>query len=210
MPAQISQTEIQKAVLRGIVKAHKSYSNLSGGNWLDVAPEYYVTSKIADSIGALEGSKYIYLERNVYDVMEESGAISAGRYKEKARVDGRADIVMSWGSSDTPRAIVEVKSPVYGFSQIENDLHRITHLLEINNDNSSLQFGIMAFYLTNRDGKSRTAKESIENRLNNIAASIKGKFHKDSFSFKFKPIATKVYKEDDCAWSPNCIVITKK
>ena len=129
-------------------RPRKDYEAWSGGCWLWEAPEYMVTTYIAKEIWTMPGSKYLTLESNVRETVDEAGGFGRGRLRKNVRPGGRSDITLWWANS-TPRAVIEVKNQISKVGGIEGDIDRIKSMLR-NRDNT-LKFGLMAFYTSRRD-----------------------------------------------------------
>ena len=161
---KISIGKITDAIIDGIETAHEQYEEWSGGDWLTLAPEYLITSYIAEKIGDIEGAKYITLESGVKRTMSDAGALSRGRLSNKTRPNGRFDILL-WKGNEEPRAIVEVKNAVYTYRKIKADIQRTCEVLSKNSTKSSLQFGVIAFCTDAEDSSRNSGKDILENRL---------------------------------------------
>jgi hypothetical protein len=152
---------------KGIEKAWKSYSDLTGGDDLWYAPEYFITSMIAVELGKIKGSKYVYLEYSAKETLNEAGGVGSGRVRQHIRIHGRVDILFCWGK-DTPRGIIEVKNRIYNKRQYKQDIERIKSMLKRNSQNSTLQFGIFTFYTSTSTTSKSSAEEKIYQRLETI------------------------------------------
>jgi hypothetical protein len=171
MSKAISIEKIIEATLDGIDESMNVYQKWSGGEWLWNAPEYLITVKIAENIANIDGNKYITLEDNVDYILDLSNAKGKGQTSDLARPNGRSDIVL-WWAGGTPRAIIEVKNAVFGFDKISQDIDRIQEVLKSKKLDTSLQFGLIAFYI-DREYKRGNAKENIQKRIYNIYDEIK-------------------------------------
>ena len=201
---RLSVQQIEEAVVQGIECAQKKYLN-----WalltLSSAPEYFITMNVAEQIMALDGAKYLTLEYNAKYTLEDAGAMKRGRLPKDLRADGRVDIVL-WYGKDEPRAIIEIKKFAYDSKQNEKDFLRIKKMLQYNPINSSLQFGIFAYYDEAEDGIRKTAHQTLEGKDKRIRLEIK-KYFGDEFivssSFQIIP-------EKDYSWSTGCFLIRPK
>ena len=172
MPHNIPKNDVVVAVLEGIEHAHKKYREFSGDD-LQFAPEYFVTCCIADALHKMEGQKWILLESNVDLVMKYAGATGAGRPKDTTRKDGRTDIVLCYGNGN-PRAIIEVKSPIYSMdAKVIKDIERIRDMIK--NTDSTFQFGMLAFYSNATKEIDKPNQERLEDRLDTILLSARNK-----------------------------------
>lgn len=203
MPAQIPIQKIVSSTLEGIVQAQRSYEKWTEGDWLWNAPEYLLTTFIADKISRIDGAKYITLENSAKDALDDAGAIGKGKLHSKIRASGRFDVVLWWGNY-TPRAIIEVKNQISQLKHTKADLQRISQVLKRKSDASSFQFGLMAFYTSASDGKDFSAKEILKKRIENMYAEAKDLLS-DEFdvSIHKKSIRT----DEDSAWLAAALLI---
>lgn len=203
MSRQIPMGSIVTAVLDGFVEAQENYESWSGGFWLWQAPEYLISSTVAKRIANLDGPKYITLEHGARSALKEAGAKSKGRLPRDIREKGRVDILLWWGN-DTPRAVIEIKNQNPEKAQYEKDIKRIAGFVGRNKDESSLQFGIFAFYESAVDGDRKTAVEKIQDR-------IKTRYEKSIVVVGSSCIITKnvtnIHKVEDSAWAAVCLLI---
>jgi len=206
MSGPISKTEIINVTHQAINQAFDTHHMMSGGGWLDSAPEYYVTTSIANALANLDGAKYVTLEWGMKNAMENAGAVSRGRYSYKIRRNGRCDILFWWGN-ETPRAIIEVKSPLYSFSRTVEDLHRIEHLLVENHQQHTFQFGLFCFYSSWADNSRRVANEALDNCFNDILSKAENLLTKCSVEG-----SKKIYSRENesGAWMSGCLCISAK
>jgi hypothetical protein len=207
-----SRETVAKTIISGIKKAHKSYHKLSNGFWLDYAPEYFLTCTIANELCTMSGNEYITLEHNVKDAVGSAGAISRGKLHTSMRSNGRSDIVL-WYGNECPKAIVEVKTPLYSLnSEAVKDIERIEKVLIKNKDNNTFKYGIFAFYTSAKDNQKSNASEILGDyevrnktgRINGIVTKIDSILkHCDCevYYSKSKPI-------EDSAWMAACILIS--
>ena len=93
MPGPISGLELVEAMIRYGEKAVEDFSFISGGEWFDEAPEYFLTTYIARSVGD-QGNTYALLEVPVGQTRKEAGASRRGRAAEHERRNGRFDVVL--------------------------------------------------------------------------------------------------------------------
>jgi len=171
MSRAISIDNIIEATLDGIDESMQVYQEWSGGEWLWNAPEYLIVVKIAENIANLNGNKYITLEDNVDYILDVSNAKGKGQVSDLARTNGRSDIVI-WWAGGTPRAIIEVKNAVFRLDKISQDIDRIQEVLKSKKFDTSLQFGLIAFYI-DRGYENGNAKENIQKRIYKIHSEIK-------------------------------------
>ena len=197
MSKAISIDKIIEATLDGIDESMKVYQKWSGGEWLWNAPEYLITVKIAENIANLNGNKYITLEDNVDYILDVSNAKDKGQVSDLARTNGRSDIVL-WWAGGTPRAIIEVKNAVFRLDKIAQDIDRIQEVLKSKKLDTSLQFGLIAFYI-DRGYKNGNAKENIQKRIYKIHSEIKEIYPDLSCELAFRE--KDIINNNNDAWS---------
>jgi len=66
-------TELIDCLIRGGEKAVADFAEISGGEWFDEAPEYFLTTYLASSVRKLEKT-YALLEVHVGETREKAGA----------------------------------------------------------------------------------------------------------------------------------------
>ena len=158
--------------LAGISEAQKHYDYWTGGYSLWQAPEYMLTTYIARHISAIDVSPfYLTLENNVEDGINEAGGLGRGKLREDLRPGGRFDILIWWGNG-TPRAILEVKNRVIGFSNIQDDVSRICATLSRSN---TIRCGFIAYYSSHSkpNSKRKSAKDRVIERVDEVASKAK-------------------------------------
>ena len=195
--------DVANKTLAGISKAQKEYEDWTGGYWLWEAPEYMVTTYIARQISTIsDKSFYLTLENNVRDGIRDAGGAS-GRPRKALRFNGKFDILL-WWANGTPRAIIEVKNQVTGFSKIKDDVSRISAALIRQN---TIRCGFIAYYTSLADGERKLAKDRVEERVCNVASAVK-EFAKAN-NMKFKRYSGKVVKDEDSAWTAEVLKISR-
>ena len=172
--------------------------NGSGGLWAWNAPEYMLTTYIAQEISKIKDKPfYLTLEQHVGEALRAAGA-SDDAVEEAGKQ--KFDIFVWWGG-DEPRGIIEVKKQVNSFSGgttgyrgIKKDVERIISSLKATN---SLQFGLIAYYTSCKFGERppRKSEELIRERVENISSEAR-KFVEES-NMRFKRIAGKINKYKD-------------
>ena len=197
MSKAISIEKIIEATLDGIDESMEIYQKWSGGEWLWNAPEYLITVKIAENIANLDGNKYITLEDNVDYILDVSNSKGKGQVSDLTRKNGRSDIVL-WWAGGRPRAIIEVKNAVFRLDKIAKDIDRIHEILKSKKLDSSLQFGLIAFYI-DRGYKNGNARENIQKKIYKIYNEIKENYPDLSCKLNFRE--KDIINNDTDAWS---------
>lgn len=159
MPRGPNSLDSATAIMKGIANASKLYEKLTNGEWLDYAPEYFVTVEIARILG--EGNTPISLEVSTRQTIRDGAAKGKGKYHKVLDGLKRFDIVCYEKTGEQlPQAIVEVKHPFYGvLGQLDKDIKRISTALtnaakkraaakktEASSKRASLRHGFLAFY----------------------------------------------------------------
>jgi uncharacterized metal-binding protein len=149
---------VVSATLKAINKAQERYFDMTGnGVWLWEAPEYFLTVKIAEAIfDACDKKTLVSLEEQVKGALYEANAIGKGKMPKAVHSNGKADIVL-YALDGKPFALVEVKNKItsyvtYKKSRIQKDVKRIGEILKRNADSSSIDFGLVAFYICDANG----------------------------------------------------------
>ena len=203
MPAQIPINIIVDKTLEGIVQAQRDYSKWTDGDWLWNAPEYMLSTYIAQKISKIDGAKYLTLENSAKSAIEDAGARGKGRLHSKMRANGRFDVLLWWGSY-APRAVIEVKNQIGNVDAIRDDLLRIKEVLKRKRDDSSFQFGVIAYYTSTRDNREFSAKERIAKRIDNIFKDAKSIIGEELQVTSFNK---NIRVEDDSAWVAAALLI---
>ncbi len=203
MPAQIPINTIVDKTLEGIVQAQSDYAKWTGGDWLWNAPEYMLSTYIAQKISRIDSTKYLTLENSVKLAIEDAGARGKGKLHLKMRANGRFDVLL-WWSDYGPRAAIEVKNQVGNIDAIRDDLLRIKEVLRRERDNSSFQFGIVAYYTSIRDKGGFSSKERIATRIDNISKDAKSIVGEE---LQVTPFNKSIRVEDDSAWVAAALLI---
>ncbi|EOX3117659.1 hypothetical protein ACPFMY_000498 [Vibrio cholerae] len=203
MKGRISKLAVVDACLEGVVSAQYEYCHMSGGDWVCWAPEYFITTSIAQYLHQAKGSKYVTMENGAYDALDYAGAVGKGRLHGDIRSSGRFDLLLWWAKGD-PRAVIEVKNSVFNKSQYESDLKRITGVLKRKKLQSSIEFGAFAFYSAAEDSSWKKAHEILEQRVETIqnnAQEIVGD------GFKATLYIRDIVIEDSSGWFAGCILV---
>ena len=166
-------------------------------------PEYLITINVAEKIAKLSGSKYITLEHSSALTIEDAGARGKGRLSRDIREHGKVDILL-WWANDTPRAIIEIKNQIYSNEQYYKDIKRIKEFLKRAPQLSSIQFGLFAFYDSAYDGKIKSAKEKIQDKIDKVQKNIKCII---GDSFQIEAQTSKIHQVDESAWVAICILM---
>lgn len=206
MPASVPMLEYAKKTSTGMYKAQKAYEEWSGGLWAWNAPEYLLTTFIAQEISRIRGKPfYLTMEQHVGEALAGAGA-----RKDAVEKAGKQkfDIFVWWGS-DTPRGIIEVKKQVTsfgggakGYGGIRKDIERIIESLRTTD---TLQFGFVAYYTSCKSGKRprKSAETRIEDRVEEV--SVKAQEFVQKKNMNVRRIAGKIkkFKDDTVRDGPN-------
>ena len=88
-----SKDSIICKLIDGGQKAVKSYKKISGSDWFDGAPEYFLTTFVGKNLEKLENT-WVVFEVSVKDVKDYAKAKGRGRPSSHERKNGRFDIVL--------------------------------------------------------------------------------------------------------------------
>lgn len=218
MPNSISIPEIVKLCHKGISLSFRRYYNIAG-EWLNSAPEFFISTNIFYSL-ARESSHfthYVTLEDNRGEVVDGAGGIEEDNKKEDMRLNGKVDIII-WHSTiknnkNKPKAIIEVKNNVIGFSKIENDINTIISIIGGMSDSGQppIRLGVIAGYLDKCSNSNKGCRQRVEDALRDIQH--KTKVFSDNcmnggVKMRIKLYVSKIHyvKSEDSAWAS--IVIT--
>ena len=202
--AAVATDVISGAIISGIEKAHEDYRRMSGGYWVWTAAEYMLTTYIAKELSEMEGAKFITVESNGLSSMDHAGAIAPGPKPCKARLNGRFDILLWWGKAK-PRAVIEVKNQPGGPSGWFHDIERITSVLKIGREKSSIKFGVFAYYYSATDGTQLSAEEKVLNKFNRVEAHVRETIPK---SYSVQQVISEIHNEgSEGAWGAACLLI---
>jgi len=137
--------ELLDCLIRGGEKAVAEFGDLSGGEWFDEAPEYFLTTYLASSVRKLEKTT-VLLEVHVGATRKEAGAYRRGRPAKNERRNGRFDLVVYWANGK-PRGAIEVKSPLWIVDEkkLGADFIELCKCISANDD-SSFQFTAFVYY----------------------------------------------------------------
>ena len=151
-----SMEKIVDEVFEGIIQAQKRYRKMSGGCWLWEAPEYFLTTSIANRISKLS-ALYVTLEYNVRQAINDGGGLSPGQPPHAMKIDGRFDILL-W-NGESPKIPIEVKNKGW----IEEDIDKICAVLNRCSEKNTIRDGIVCF--STAWCSARKAPDTVKNRL---------------------------------------------
>ena len=208
MPQTVPMQEYAEKAKNGMYKAQRAYENWSDGCWAWQAPEYLLTTYIAQELSRIKDRPFsLTMEQHVGQALHEAGAneevvSEAGKQK--------FDIMVWWGSSPyPPRGIIEVKKQVSSFSGdkrgqggIRKDADRIIASL---NATDRLQFGILAYYTSCTFGiRPRiSAKNRIKRRVDAIANNAQIYVESRDMKFDRLPGKIRIMKDRTVRDGPN-------
>ncbi|WP_374479430.1 hypothetical protein [Zoogloea sp.] len=211
MPGLISGLELVEAMISSGEKAVADFFHISGGEWFDEAPEYFLSTYVARSAGN-HANTFALLEVPVDITRREAGASRRGRAASHERRNGRFDVVLYWANGN-PRAAVEIKSPIWSATgqQIHPDIDRLCSALLANSD-STFQFGAFFFYAS--VGKPKRKHDNATQRMRDLLARIEEKAIERAAVRGAEAILIpgsvhRGKEDEDGAWSIASLVITR-
>lgn len=202
--AAVATDVISGAIISGIEKAHEDYRKMSGGYWVWTAAEYMLTTYIAKELSEMEGAKFVTIESNGSSSMEHAQAIAPGPKPLKARLNGRFDILLWWGKSQ-PRAVIEVKNQPGGPSTWYHDIERITSVLKISRETSSIKFGAFAYYYSAADGELLSGAEKVSQKFARVEDYVRKQI---ADRYHVYQVTSEIHDEGvEGAWGTACLII---
>lgn len=211
--AKLSKENALLGVQTGIIKAHENYEDMAGIS-LYYAPEYLVTVSIANKIKSL-GECWVTLEGNVDETIRLSGSKRTGRPRSTIRKDGRFDVVL-WFANGVPRAVIEVKHPLYlPTDAFRKDILRMRDVLVSNRKaGGSIEFCSLGFWMDaeNPQRKHQSPEHRIQERYDRLVEEAKTLVSKESditVRLSEQPIIKPYISEagEPCAWAACCITL---
>jgi len=204
MPPNASMDSILKACVKGTKKAWKEYYEISGGEWLWTAPEYFITVKIFEELSKL--NLLLELESKVGETISNANMQYPGRYPRALKLNGRFDITL-WWKNGYPRGVIEVKTMrSNSLNPIKSDLEEITEFLRLaRNKDSKVQFGIITVYTDYYDEGGK-ADKVVGRRLSNVLGECKSVSKRNDFEIKWEDVIKKVENEESAYGIIACLL----
>lgn len=200
------------ALIKGGEKAVRDFSSISGGEWFDEAPEYFLTAYVAAELKNFEKTTAL-LEVSVSQCRKEAGATRRGRPAKAERRNGRYDVVAYWANG-LPRGAIEVKSPIWVNDQARllPDFTRLCLTLNAN-QNGSFQFCAFVFYASVSDPEQ--GYDNASQRLRDLISRIEGTAldvaKENGVRRTMRSSAIRRGKSDkDRTWCIGCIIFSNK
>jgi len=204
-----SGKELIISMIKGGEKACTEYCKLSGGYWLNRAPEYFLTTYAASALRNF-GSTSIGLEVSVNKSRKEANAVRNGRPSQHDRRNGRYDIVL-YRADDKPRGCVEVKSSLYSVDRrrLVPDFVRLCSTLN-SKERSSIQFSGLLFFAS--VAAPQRGKDTEEERLNALLMRINdlAKESSEKYNVSQNLLKSKIRVDPNGggAWCIGCVVFS--
>lgn len=175
MSGAISNQRVETAIIKGIETAFKQYLEWSN-YWLDHAPEYYVTCKIAERLAKAAGKNTITLENLASETFEDANISHPPRLSKSARFDIQLWHKRWHKEKQLPQAVIEVKHPIYVKSANRlKDVKRICVAIRHEPQHTPIKFGALAFYSASEKPKRKDDNPSqrLKRRLGELEKEIK-------------------------------------
>lgn len=202
--------EVINSALNGMKLAAEGWSNMHG-TFANQAPEYWFTVMAAQEINKklkqLSDNFWLGLEVSVKELRIASKPGKLGRPKKSTRENGRADIVVS-RLSEKPAIVIEVKSPVYSYYQIKDDIDRVCNL--ISDNQNSLSAGCIAIYSDyHHEGSRKGAEETVKGLFDLFAKRSKVRCKQSKLKLKGSSRHLQEGINGKDWWGVQCLVITR-
>lgn len=200
------------ALIRGGEKAVNDFSCISGGEWFDEAPEYFLTTYVATGLKNFEKTNLL-LEVSVNQCRREAGAIRRGRPAKAERRNGRYDVVAYWANG-LPRGAIEVKSPIWvnDRARLQPDFTRLCLTLNAN-QNGAFQFCAFVFYASvpNPEQRYDNASQRLRDLVSRIEGTALDVAKENGVRRTMRAGAIRRGKNDgDGAWCIGCVIFSNK
>ncbi|HYD67189.1 hypothetical protein [Azospirillum sp.] len=166
MTFRVRRNDIEEVILSGAAAAFRDYEELSGGHWLDMAPESFIQSRIAQEFRALQGDGnrlYVTLEASPKKIEADCGR-RPDRRRVKMRENQRLDILVWHKNGARPRAAIEIKKSAELTLSLRSDAKRLRQWCRGNNP--LMDSGYLVVYTSAKCGDVRP---TINKRFNRIA-----------------------------------------
>jgi hypothetical protein len=174
MPRGHSISTVIEASIGGARAALRNYQKLCGHAkwWLDEAPEYYLTVRIAEAIYKATAD-HVWFEYNMRETrvegLEGRGELR-GRPSSQLKKAGRHDVVVFRKSSARPWCVIEVKSPIYSMNElVRADVLRLINAVSDRSKGGSIAYGMLVFYSSRGKGGKLKSIEAMAGRIKSFA-----------------------------------------
>ncbi|MDX1810232.1 MAG: hypothetical protein R3331_11920 [Sulfurospirillaceae bacterium] len=175
-----SQESIVNAVFKGIEEARKNFLFWTNDRlYLSHGPEKIITIHVAQAIAKIKSSPEIYIDATVSDILRCSLSDRNGfaKYmKRKGLHEGSFSITLDKrqkhknDNDSISKAIISIKKVVRNVkNEYSFEIERICKMLDTSaEDNSTLDYGIFAFY----SDLSATARKKLDERITLVIQSF--------------------------------------
>jgi len=151
----------------------------------------------------MAGAKYVTLETNVHRTLKDAQGTTCGAPNKSLKKNGPGDSGVLWGNGSPP-ADVEVKNNVWSYAQIREDIKRVGSVVLQNKENSSFQFGLIAFYSSCIDNTRTKARQQLKRRTSTLLA--RSQEHVPTGIAVHIARGT-IHVVQDSAWVATCLVL---
>ncbi len=148
MPRTDAQASIVRHALAGVYCAAEEWEEMSG-EWLWTAPEYFTSTVVAQHLSRNLENSWITLEWGTKGTLAAARSVpKPGRAHKSLDGSKRFDLVVFYGSSERPRAAIEVKTRVATFeTSLAKDFDRLLTSVSEVHRGSCLSLGLQLVYL---------------------------------------------------------------
>ena len=160
---------MERRIVEGAKQAHREYYRLSN-EWLDHAPEFFLTTMVARELGRGVMKYWVYLDASPKKIKDEMEHVSPGQPAKNNQF--RFDLVV-WWKNNLPRAVIEVKR-AWAIAPLLKDKKKIIGFLKQKQAKGAKR-GYLLVYSEAREkkGKKGSGKNTLCNRFNNFATQLK-------------------------------------
>lgn len=202
--------ELLNGFILGGEAAFKRFYRLSGGYWLDHAPEYFLTSHAAAAISNSSNTT-AWMEASVEETRTLAAAVGRGRPHGQDRPNGRYDIVLYW-ENGSPRAVVEVKSPIWfpDTTKLSPDFLLLSKTMAANRE-CPLEFCALLYYASVDDPK-RTF-DNASQRLRKLVLDVHEQAKNMAIKYKLSAVSRggRIHRssQDPGAWTISASIFVR-
>lgn len=203
---------IVRRMIAGGEAAFNNFYALSGGLWLNHAPEYILNSA---AIFGLVETKAITagFEVNRYKTLVAAGAVKRGPRPKDVRLNGKFDAVIYRRDGGTPRCVIEAKTDIWnlGNAQFNLDFASLIYAVTAKNG-GTIDFSAFLFYANvdnPKNGNYCNAADRLKKLIEGIKQRAETAVSNDSLLAHMQH--GNIFETDNLgAWCVGCVVFLPK